>query len=142
MYFWHLLVYWNACRRHLLLDIHVYGFLLLTAVSDFVSLVPEDSRISKVLRRLFREEDSDKFVTLSLQLQVLIYFLVLNICSIGRMFAKSLTGDKNTFCLCVYVGLSVYLSICVLSALLHLIGLKDEILCVAGSPRTNFQLAS
>lgn len=42
----------------------------MVAVSDFGSLVPEDSRISKVLRRLFREEDADKFVTLSLQLQV------------------------------------------------------------------------
>ncbi|XP_034250537.1 serine/threonine-protein kinase SMG1 [Thrips palmi] len=37
--------------------------------TDFGSLVPEDSRISKVLRRLFREEDSEKFVALTLQLQ-------------------------------------------------------------------------
>lgn len=37
--------------------------------TDFGSLVPEDSRISKVLRRLFREEDADKFIAISLQLQ-------------------------------------------------------------------------
>ncbi|KAJ1529376.1 hypothetical protein ONE63_006163 [Megalurothrips usitatus] len=37
--------------------------------TDLGALVPEDCRISKVLRRLFREEDSDKFVQLCIQLQ-------------------------------------------------------------------------
>ncbi|KAK3930101.1 Serine/threonine-protein kinase SMG1 [Frankliniella fusca] len=37
--------------------------------TDLGSMVPEDCRISKVLRRLFREEDSDKFIQLCLQLQ-------------------------------------------------------------------------
>lgn len=39
-------------------------------VSDLGNMVPEDCRISKVLRRLFREEDSEKFILLCVQLQV------------------------------------------------------------------------
>lgn len=33
-------------------------------------MVPEDSRISKLLRRLCREDDSEKFLVLCKQLQV------------------------------------------------------------------------
>jgi len=35
-----------------------------------VYMVPEDSRISKLLRRLCREDDSEKFLVLCKQLQV------------------------------------------------------------------------
>jgi hypothetical protein len=39
-------------------------------VTEFGYVVPEDSRISKLLRRLCREDDSMKFLSLCNQLQV------------------------------------------------------------------------
>lgn len=39
-------------------------------VADYVGL-PEDSRISKVLRRMSREDDPDKFIAFCNQLQVI-----------------------------------------------------------------------
>lgn len=44
--------------------------LVVRSKSDLQNVVSEDSRISKVLRRLAREEDPEKFMTLGKQLQV------------------------------------------------------------------------
>jgi len=60
-------------------------------------MVPEDSRISKLLRRLCREDDSEKFLVLCKQLQVgryvicELYFILSNLIMLDMLVEEQLT---------------------------------------------------